>query len=284
MNSGQIGIVMLWDALWLGLWLPAVYALCYSVYGHRWSAKIRCTLGMFCLAGMLASLILHRLPLPETPVFAVTSWDQATQWLVLAWAVCSGGILTRFAIRSFALFRHMRSLPKSRWDTGELPVIKVSQQAQSPFLAGWLRPTIVLTEALEAGDRSTVNPVIFHEMAHFQRRDHWALLAQRGLQSLFFFHPGVRWLSRQVSIERELACDDYVLRDGHIGCRQYAAALLALEAPVGPTNVLAFGEDEATGSRALRVLVGEKRTKASLASWLLGCLSIVIIAVVGLSG
>jgi beta-lactamase regulating signal transducer with metallopeptidase domain len=50
--------------------------------------------------------------------------------------------------------------------------------------------------------------VIAHEMAHLRRMDLWANFLQRIVETLFFYHPAVWWLSRRLRIERELCSDE----------------------------------------------------------------------------
>jgi beta-lactamase regulating signal transducer with metallopeptidase domain len=50
--------------------------------------------------------------------------------------------------------------------------------------------------------------VIAHELAHLKRLDLWTNLLQRVVETLFFYHPAVWWLSRRLRIERELCSDE----------------------------------------------------------------------------
>jgi|SRR5215831_1810480 len=56
--------------------------------------------------------------------------------------------------------------------------------------------------------------IIQHELAHVARRDPLVNLFQTALQVIFFFHPLVRYACRQMSLEREMACDDRVISLG----------------------------------------------------------------------
>src|SRR5262252_10901832 len=56
--------------------------------------------------------------------------------------------------------------------------------------------------------------IIQHELAHVARRDPLVNLFQTALQVIFFFHPPVRYACRQMSLEREMACDDRVVSLG----------------------------------------------------------------------
>ena len=62
-----------------------------------------------------------------------------------------------------------------------------------------------------------------HELAHVRRRDDWTNLVQHCINALFFFHPAIWWVSKRISLEREIACDDQVL---HSTRRPRAYALL----------------------------------------------------------
>ena len=50
-----------------------------------------------------------------------------------------------------------------------------------------------------------------HELAHLLRHDDWTNGLQRVITSLLFFNPAVWFIARQMDVEREVACDDYVL-------------------------------------------------------------------------
>ena len=90
--------------------------------------------------------------------------------------------------------------------------IAVSDQISMPFVVGYLQPTILfpryLVETLHPGD---IRKILLHEMAHVERFDDWGLLIQRSLEAFYAFHPLVRYVARQIDLQREMACDDRVL-------------------------------------------------------------------------
>lgn len=99
----------------------------------------------------------------------------------------------------------------------------ISADIRSPLLLGFVRPMIVLpleTKAEEADE------VLRHELAHVQRWDDWFNLLQHCIHAVFFFHPAVGWICRRLSLEREIACDDYVLQES--GRSRYALLLADL--------------------------------------------------------
>ncbi|TAN00710.1 MAG: TonB family protein, partial [Rhodanobacteraceae bacterium] len=68
-----------------------------------------------------------------------------------------------------------------------------------------------------------------HELAHLKRFDHLANLFQVALETLFFYHPVVHWISRDARNERELCCDALALRVTGGERRDFVAALANLE-------------------------------------------------------
>jgi uncharacterized protein (TIGR03435 family) len=54
--------------------------------------------------------------------------------------------------------------------------------------------------------------VLAHECCHVRRRDNLAAAIHMAVEALFWFHPLVWWLGRQIMLERERACDEDVLR------------------------------------------------------------------------
>jgi beta-lactamase regulating signal transducer with metallopeptidase domain len=99
----------------------------------------------------------------------------------------------------------------------------------SPLALGWLRPVIMLPLGWAAQlPAQVVEAAILHELVHIRRHDFAINVLQHVVEALFFFHPSVWWLSRQVRRERELCCDQ-IVADAHLDPLDYAAALVALE-------------------------------------------------------
>jgi beta-lactamase regulating signal transducer with metallopeptidase domain len=90
--------------------------------------------------------------------------------------------------------------------------ILVSQRVDVPTALGFRRPAVVipawLIEDLTAAE---LKYVVLHELAHLRRRDDWTNLIQKLVKAVLFFHPGVWWIERKLSLDREMACDDAVL-------------------------------------------------------------------------
>jgi len=122
-----------------------------------------------------------------------------------------------------ALFQRLRSeLAVSR-----AVKLNVSQSHRAALLLGWVRPVIVLpAECAREPGLAQAEQVLRHELAHVRRRDDWTNLAQRLIEAVLFFNPAVWWISKRLSLEREIACDDSVL---HHGARPQPYALLLAE-------------------------------------------------------
>jgi BlaR1 peptidase M56 len=97
---------------------------------------------------------------------------------------------------------------------------------------GFWRPVIAVSPAALSRNDEDLDRIVVHEHAHVQRRDDWAVLLQHVIRSAVGFHPAVWWIDRQISSERESACDDQVVaRMG--GVKEYAACLVNLAADLG---------------------------------------------------
>ena len=103
--------------------------------------------------------------------------------------------------------------------------LRISSMHRTTVVLGFVHPVVLLPAEMDKGaNEGELEHVLRHELAHVIRRDDWGNLAQQIIQAALFFHPGVWWISRKLSLEREIACDDYVL-EGSGGPRAYALTL-----------------------------------------------------------
>jgi beta-lactamase regulating signal transducer with metallopeptidase domain len=99
----------------------------------------------------------------------------------------------------------------------------------SPSIAGFLWPVVLIPAGLLAGAPTAhVQAIFAHELAHFRRWDYVTNLLLGLVESVFFFHPVVRWIGQTIRIEREHACDD-VAASRVCGAADYVRALAWLE-------------------------------------------------------
>ncbi len=115
---------------------------------------------------------------------------------------------------------------------GSLPAVRVLVSAciDTPTLIGWFKPIILLPVAVVTGfPRHQLELILAHELGHLRRYDHLVNLGQAIVETLLFYHPVVHWISREVRHEREICCDNLVLRLTESEPREYARTLAALE-------------------------------------------------------
>lgn len=128
-----------------------------------------------------------------------------------------------------------------------------------PTVVGWLRPVILIPVASLAGlSRSQLEAVLAHELAHIRRHDYLVNLLQHAVETLFFFHPAVWWVSKKVREEREHCCDD--IAAGVAGnALNYARALATLEEQRSSRYALGMAANGGSLLARIRRLCGVER-------------------------
>ncbi len=125
----------------------------------------------------------------------------------------------------------------------------VSDRIAAPMSLGFLNPAILIPQGLfDTLADAELEHVVLHELAHLLRRDDWTNLAQKLIEALLPIQPAVYWIGHRMSIEREMACDDWVIATTGTA-RPYAASLtkVAEITQWRRVDILAAG---ATGNRS----------------------------------
>ncbi len=119
--------------------------------------------------------------------------------------------------------------------------VLISSEVAAPMAAGVVKPAVLLPAFLvEDLSAAELDQVLTHELAHLRRWDDWSNLAQKVVEALLFFHPAVIWIGRRLTLEREIACDDWVVQ--WMGAaRPYATCLTRLAVLRAATPQLAPG-------------------------------------------
>ncbi|MGR4066199.1 MAG: M56 family metallopeptidase, partial [Vulcanimicrobiaceae bacterium] len=90
--------------------------------------------------------------------------------------------------------------------------ICVLDEIEVPIAIGLFDSMILLPKrVLDTMPQSDVDQIALHELAHLRRADDYINGLQRIVKAVFFFNPTMLWLSHQLDLEREVACDDWVL-------------------------------------------------------------------------
>jgi beta-lactamase regulating signal transducer with metallopeptidase domain/tetratricopeptide (TPR) repeat protein len=133
-----------------------------------------------------------------------------------------------------------------------------STLAQVPVVVGYLKPVVLLPVSLVTSvPASQLEAILAHELAHIRRHDFVVNLLQTLVETMFFYHPGVWWLSRQIRVEREHCCDDIVI--AVLGDRvEYGRALVAIEQLRGKESLLALGVADGSLLSRVRRITGWK--------------------------
>jgi beta-lactamase regulating signal transducer with metallopeptidase domain len=113
------------------------------------------------------------------------------------------------------------------WNRGPLEVCTTSV-LQRPSVIGFMKPRILIPDwlfaRLTAGE---LEQIVLHEAEHLRRRDDWTNLLQKVCLVVFPLNLALLWIERRLCREREMACDDGVIRITHAP-RSYAACLASL--------------------------------------------------------
>ncbi|MEO8621387.1 MAG: M56 family metallopeptidase [bacterium] len=96
-----------------------------------------------------------------------------------------------------------------------------------PVTWGIVYPVVLLPDDADAWPEERRRFVLVHEMAHVKRFDALTQLAGQFALALFWFNPLVWIANRRMQLEREHACDDYVIRHG-TSPSLYAEELLSM--------------------------------------------------------
>lgn len=190
--------------------------------------------------------------LPERLHLVLPNWLAAV--LFGAWLLAALVTAVRLAVDLYkleALKRDSLPLPveyrdqMERWVTaayGNPRDVRlcVSERIEVPVAVGLFDSMILLPKHLLAElDAGELDRISLHELAHLHRSDDWTNSVQRFVQILMFFNPAIRFIGSQLDLEREVACDDWVLAlTGEV--RPYATCLTKMaELTAWPHRALA---------------------------------------------
>ena len=174
------------------------------------------------------------------------SWLRAVG---IIWLLGALGILARFVAGTLAvsrLARRSERVDDGRWLSltqriaMRLGVARPMTLLRSgrfgvPVTWGIVYPVVLLPDDADQWTDERRRYVLVHEMAHVKRVDAFTQLVAQLTLAAFWFNPFVWLAAHRMRVEREHACDDYVLREG-TPASTYAADLLAMVRSLGTTG------------------------------------------------
>lgn len=238
-QASPMAASMLIASVWRGLLLAIAVALMLKLV-PRLSAGVRSVIWLCVLAVVMVSPLLGlgaahvESALPPGALRLDARWSYA---LMGVWAAFSALRLLQLAVSAWqlrALAR--RSVPitvegvvaRVLQTSRRRVLLCVSAEVDRPSAVGFFRARILLPDGLrERLSESELEHIVLHELEHLRRRDDWTNLLQQLALALLPLHPVVLWLDRRLCLERELACDDGVLRATEAR-KSYAACLTSL--------------------------------------------------------
>jgi len=158
-----------------------------------------------------------------------------------------------------------------------------SNDVDRPTVIGFFSPRILIPAWLLGKlTAAELEQVVLHESGHLNRADDWLNLLQKIALVLFPLNPALAWVERRLCFERELACDEHVLRARAASDRaatDYASCLATLaEYRLQRHGLLrnltlalgALGRESQLGQRIARLLRPVSRMKTAHARLALG--------------
>jgi bla regulator protein blaR1 len=149
--------------------------------------------------------------------------------VVAIWGLGCAALIVRWC----AQFYRVQTLIRLASPAGEavdrqdrrIPVL-ITSDAVEPSLVGIIRPALLLpAQVRDRLSRNELTAVIAHELVHLRRRDNLTASLHRIVETLFWFHPLVWWIGARLIEERERACDEAVVAEGH-DAATYAGSIL----------------------------------------------------------
>ena len=163
----------------------------------------------------------------SAPLSIITAFvSKFSSWIVFIWFVVfiykcirmTGDIRQVYRARNYQTITPPEIWRKRLSELQVLLRIKRSVQLLEsklvtvPSVTGFFKPVILVPIGLLNNiPQDQVEAILLHELAHIRRSDYAVNLMQTFLEILFFFNPGVLWISSLLKDERENCCDDLAI-------------------------------------------------------------------------
>ncbi len=282
----QVASTALISGLWQGLVLAAMIWVCLRL-APRTTASVRFVIwsAVFVATALLPVVstgIGHHSVIPATaapsigPAIVLDSrWALGIAALWACFAAVRLAMLARNASRLRSLWKGSTPV-ESAWETKSVlaqtglrrATLCTSTEIDQPCVIGFFAPRILIPGwLLENATPSELRQIVLHESAHLRRFDDWTNLIQKLALACFPLNPALFWVEHRLCAERELACDESVVRTTNAP-RDYATCLtnLAEQRLVRRSAALSLGAWERRSQLIGRV-ESILRGTASLSPW-----------------
>jgi beta-lactamase regulating signal transducer with metallopeptidase domain len=224
-NLSQVAASSLLSGIWQGILLAAGVTLFLRLV-PKTTATIRFTIWTTLFLVLALLPLLNAFSGAPTRAFGTHSamvqldirWSFAIAALWALFSLVSAIKLTITTLRLRQLWKHATPVEASA-DWSALPSnsraaeLCTSTQIDRPSVIGFFSPRILIPKWLfDKLTPSELRQIVLHEMGHLNRADDWLNLIQKLTLVLFPLNPALIWIEKRLCFEREIACDDAVLR------------------------------------------------------------------------
>jgi BlaR1 peptidase M56 len=214
------------SGIWQGAVLAAGVALCLHLVPKTtaavrfllWSAVflVLALLPFLRISAVRASGVVTPISL-HSPVHVDVRWSFliAAVWMLLS--VVRAGSLVLGAIQLRRIWKRATPVVSN----GLFPLghgrraaqLCTSADVDCPSVIGFFSPRVLIpVQLFERLTATELEQIVLHEIGHLRRADDWINLLQKIGLVLFPLNPALMWIEKRLCFERELACDDGVLR------------------------------------------------------------------------
>ncbi len=219
-SGARVAAAMAVSGVWQGIVLAVGVALGLRVF-PRMTAAVRFGVWgtVFALVAVLP--MVHRSVAAGTAAHAVhvdARWSFAVAAVWVGLSAVRAVELVMGALRLRGVWR--RAVPVEGGLTEEIlrvgrrvAVVCVSADVETPSVIGFFAPRVLIPASLYGRlGAAELEQIVLHEMGHLRRGDDWMNLLQKIGLVVFPLNPALAWVEKRLCLERELACDDSVLR------------------------------------------------------------------------
>jgi hypothetical protein len=154
---------------------------------------------------------------PPMPQALAASDALLSQVLLIAtaiWALGAALLIMRWLLQWCSIRARLAFTPEICLD---LPApVRLTSNDLPTGVFGIVRPVVILpSEVMHSLTPAQLRAVLAHEVCHLRRHDNLTAALHRCVEVIFWFYPPVWWIGTNLLREREAACDEQVVDEGH---------------------------------------------------------------------